>query len=95
MKLPDSIVFHLEGKGERPVELIDLEFGSDVIFSCASSEYQSARTRVGGRESVSVTKEWDMRRTRLNSARSNSMVALACRRRPGARVPFTQARGGL
>ena len=63
MKLPDSIVFHLQGKGERPVELIDLEFGSDVIFSCATSAYQSARTKVGGQESVSVTKEWDMRRT--------------------------------
>ena len=63
MKLPDSIVFHLQGEGERPVELVDLEFGSDVIFSCATSEYQSARTKVGGRESVSVTKEWDMRRT--------------------------------
>ena len=63
MQLPDSITFHLQGEGERPVELVDVEFGSDLIFSCASSEYQSARTKVGGEEDVSVTKEWDMRRT--------------------------------
>ncbi len=63
MQLPDSITFHLQGEGERPVELVDVEFGSDLIFSCASSEYQSARTKVVGEEDVSVTKEWDMRRT--------------------------------
>ena len=63
MQLPDSITFHLQGKGDRPVELVDVEFGSDLIFSCASSEYQSARTEIGGDEDVSVTKEWEMRRT--------------------------------
>ena len=56
-------IFHLQGKGERPVELVDVEFGTDAIFSCASSEYRSARTKIGQREDVSVTKEWDMRRT--------------------------------
>ena len=63
MQLPDSIIFHLQGKGERPVEIVDVEFGTDVIFSCASSEYRSARTKIGRREDISVTKEWDMRRT--------------------------------
>ena len=63
MQLPGSITFHLQGKGDRPVELVDVEFGSGLIFSCASSEYQSARTKVGGEEEVSVTQEWDMRRT--------------------------------
>ena len=63
MQLPDSITFHLQGKGDRPVDLVDVEFGSDLVFSCASSEYQSARTEVGGNEAVLVTQEWDMRRT--------------------------------
>ena len=63
MQLPDSITFHLQGRGDRPVEMVDVEFGSDLIFSCASSEYQSARTEVSGDEDVSVTQEWDMRRT--------------------------------
>ena len=63
MQLPDSITFRMHGKGDRPVELVDVEFGSDLVFSCASSEYQSARTEAGGTEEVSVTQEWDMRRT--------------------------------
>ncbi len=63
MQLPDSITFHLQGKGDRPVDLVDVEFGSELVFSCASAEYQSARTKVGGKEDVSVTQEWDMRRT--------------------------------
>ena len=63
MQLPDSITFHLQGKSERPVDLVDVEFGTDLVFSCASSEYRSARTEVGGDEAVSVTQEWDMRRT--------------------------------
>ena len=63
VQLPDSIVFRLEGEGDRPVEYVDVEFGTDPIFSCASSEYQSARTKTGGTKEVSVTKEWEMRRT--------------------------------
>ena len=63
MQLPDSIIFHLQGRGERPIEMVDLEFGSEVAFSCASSEYHSARIKVGGERDVSLTKEWDMRRT--------------------------------
>ena len=62
LQLPDSISFHLRGRGERPIQLVDVEFGSDVIFSCASSSYQSARIKVEGGKDVSVTKEWDMRR---------------------------------
>ncbi len=63
VQLPDSIVFRLEGEGDRPVEYVDVEFGTAPIFSCASSEYQSARTKTGGAKEVSVTKEWEMRRT--------------------------------
>ena len=63
LQLPDSISFHLRGRGERPIQLVDVEFGSDVIFSCASSSYQSARIKLEGGKDVSVTKEWDMRRT--------------------------------
>ena len=63
MLLPDSISFHLEGRGERPIELIDLEFGSDRVFSCASSSYRSARTDFEAGHDVTVTWEWDMRRT--------------------------------
>ena len=63
LQLPDSILFHLQGRGGRPIEFVDVEFGSDVIFSCASSSYQSARTKLEGSKDVSITKEWDLRRT--------------------------------
>ena len=63
LHLPDSISFHLQGRGERPIQFVDLEFGSDATFSCASSSYRSARTTLEGNKDVSVTKEWDMRRT--------------------------------
>ena len=63
LHLPDSISFHLQGGGERPIQFVDLEFGSDATFSCASSSYRSARTTLEGTKDVAVTKEWDMRRT--------------------------------
>ena len=63
LHLPDSISFHLQGRGERPIQFVDLEFGSDATFSCASSSYRSARTTLEGYKDVSVTQEWDLRRT--------------------------------
>ena len=62
LQLPDSISFHLEGRGQRPIELIDVEFGTDLVFSCASSEYWSARTDFEAGRDVAVTWDWDMRR---------------------------------
>ena len=63
MQLPDSISFHLEGSGERPIETIDVEFGSEVVFSCSSSSYWSARTDFEAGQDIAVTWEWDMRRS--------------------------------
>ena len=63
MQLPDSISFHLEGRGERPIETIDVEFGSEVVFSCSSSSYWTARTDFEAGQDVTVTWEWDMRRS--------------------------------
>ena len=63
MQLPDSISFHLEGSGERSIETIDVEFGSEVVFSCSSSSYWSARTDFEAGQDIAVTWEWDMRRS--------------------------------
>ena len=62
LQLPDSISFHLEGRGERPIEVIDVEFGTDLVFSCASSSYWSARMDFEAGQDVAVTWDWDMRR---------------------------------
>ena len=61
--LPDSITFHLQGTGSRPIKTVDVEFGTDHVFSCASSSYWSARTDFEEGEEVSVRWDWDMRRT--------------------------------
>ncbi len=60
---PNSITFSMEGVGEQAVEVIDLEFGTDSVFSCASTSYTSARTEFEGEREVSATWTWDMRRT--------------------------------
>lgn len=60
---PNSITFNLEGVGEQPIEVIDLEFGTDSVFSCASTSYTSARTDFEGERQVSAEWTWDMRRT--------------------------------
>ena len=63
MQLPDSISFHLEGHGQRSIETIDVEFGTDVVFSCASSSYWSARTDFEAGQDITVMWDWDMRRS--------------------------------
>ena len=63
LQLPDSISFHLEGRGERPIETVDVEFGADNAFSCASTSYWSARTDIEAGQDVAVTWDWDMRRS--------------------------------
>ena len=62
LELPDSITFSMEGSGIRPIEIVDVEFGTNHVFSCASSSYWTARTDFAPGEEVSVSWEWDMRR---------------------------------
>ena len=61
--LPASIAFHMEGQSEAPIETLDLEFGTDLVLSCASSEYTSVRMDVEPGTDVEADWEWDMRRT--------------------------------
>ena len=62
LQFPDSVSFHLEGRGQRPIQVIDVEFATEEVFTCASTSYWSARTDLEPGEGVSVTWEWDMRR---------------------------------
>ena len=63
LHLPDSITFTMEGSGERPIEVVDVEFGTEQVFSCATSSYWTARLDFGPGKEVSVTWDWDMRRS--------------------------------
>ena len=49
--------------GRRPIETIDLEFGVNHVFSCASTSYWSARTDLEPGKEISVSWKWDMRRS--------------------------------
>ncbi len=53
----------MEGRSQRPIESVDLEFGVNLVFSCASISYWTARADLEPGEDVSVTWEWDMRRS--------------------------------
>ena len=62
LQFPESISFHLEFVSQSPIEIVDVEFGTNHVFSCASTSYWTARTDLEPGEEVSVTWEWDMRR---------------------------------
>ena len=61
--LPDSIAFSAALTSETPIETVDVEFGRETVFSCASASYTSARTDIEPGRSVEVQWTWDMRRT--------------------------------
>ena len=63
LQFPDSASFHMEGRSQRHIESVDLEFGVNLVFSCASISYWTARADLEPGEDVSVTWEWDMRRS--------------------------------
>ena len=61
--LPDSIAFSAALASETPIETMDIEFGRETVFSCASASYTSARTDIEPGRSVEAEWTWDMRRT--------------------------------
>ena len=63
LQFPDSVSFHLVLTSQHPIETIDLEFGANRVFSCATTSYWSARTNLEPGEETSVTWEWDMRQS--------------------------------
>ena len=63
LQFPESISFHLEIRGQRSIKTVDVEFGTNHVFSCASTSYWTARTDLEPAKEVSVTWDWDMRRS--------------------------------
>ena len=58
-----SALFHMEARSESSISTVDLEFGTKHVFSCASTSYWTARADFEAGQEVSVTWEWDMRRS--------------------------------
>ena len=44
--LPDSIAFSAALESDTPIETLDVEFGRNTVFSCASASYTTARTDI-------------------------------------------------
>ena len=63
LDFPDSVSFHLALTSQRPIDTIDLEFGTNHVFSCATTSYWSARTEPQPDDETTVTWEWDMRQS--------------------------------
>ncbi len=63
LEFPESVLFHLEADSGSSIENVDLEFGTEHVFSCASTSYWTARADLEGGEEISVMWEWDMRRS--------------------------------
>ncbi|MDE2765716.1 MAG: peptidase MA family metallohydrolase [Chloroflexota bacterium] len=61
--LPGSITFSAALTSETPIETLDVEFGRETVFSCASASYTSARTGIEPGRNVEAEWTWDMRRT--------------------------------
>ena len=61
--LPDSISFHLEASSTEPLVNVELEFGTDPVYSRATLEYSSVRLDFEADTEVELDWEWDMRRT--------------------------------
>ena len=62
LQFPDAVEFRLELSSKNPIEVVDVEFGTDEVFSCSTSSYWSARTDFEPGNEVSVSWEWDLRR---------------------------------
>lgn len=61
--LPESIDFTLDASADAAIEVVDLEFGTEHIYDCASSSYTSVRLDVDTATEITTSWEWDMRRT--------------------------------
>ncbi len=60
---PDSISFHLNAASELSLTKVDLEFGTDPVFSCATREISSVRMDVEPGTEVEASWDWEMKKT--------------------------------
>lgn len=60
---PDSIDFLLSASSALPLRKVDLEFGTDHVYSCATREYSSVRLDFEPDTEVELSWEWELKKT--------------------------------
>ena len=60
---PDSINFRLSASSALPLREVDLELGTDHVYSCATREYSSVRLDFELDTEVDLSWEWEMKKT--------------------------------
>ena len=95
LELPDSITFSMEGSGARPIEIVDVEFGTEHVFSCASSSYWTARTDFAPGEEGLGFLGVGHASPRVRAAGCAYLVALESGGRLGPRVSYIPRRGDI
>ena len=63
IEFPDSINFRLSASSALPLRKVDLEFGTDQVYSCATREYSSVRLDFEPDTEVELSWEWEMKKT--------------------------------
>ncbi len=63
INFPDSINFQLSASSALPLREVDLEFGTDHVYSCATREYSSVRLEFEPDTEVDLSWEWEMKKT--------------------------------
>ncbi len=60
---PDSISFSVDASSDLPLQKVELEFGTDRVYSCAASEYSSVRLDFEPGTQVDLSWDWEMKKT--------------------------------
>ncbi len=60
---PDSINFSVDASSALPLQKVELEFGTDHVYSCATSDYSSVRLDFEPGTQVNLSWDWEMKKT--------------------------------
>ena len=60
---PHSISFRLDAYSFRQIQNVELEFGTDRVYSCATRSYSSVRLELEPAFQVDLSWEWQMKKT--------------------------------
>ena len=63
VNFPDSIDFHLNATSALSLRKVDLEFGTEKVYSCSTREYSSVRLDFEEDSQVDLDWDWQMKKT--------------------------------